>query len=104
MKFFYCVRAAHLVVASVDQNAVIYDLPSNRFQTNSRLTCVSDSTDQDQSSDADSEVRAEGTKKKNELGTNGPLSMRNQQNQPINSTSIEDAMLVNKHLFILFSH
>lgn len=62
MKFFYCVRAAHTPVTNVDQTAVIYDLQSNRFQTDNPLLSSTDSTDQDQSSDADSEVRTERVK------------------------------------------
>lgn len=92
MKFFYCVRAAHSPDANVDQNAVIYDpiLSSNRFQNNSRLTF--DSTDQEQSSDADSDVRSESTKRKPGLGTNGALLVKQRSNEQVNSTSNEDAM------------
>lgn len=92
MKFFYCVRAAHSPDSHVDQNAVIYDpiLPSNRFQNNTRL--IFDSTDQEQSSDADSDVRSEGTKRKPELGTNGAFLAKQRPNEQVNSRSNDDAM------------
>lgn len=63
----------------------MYDLPSNHFKSNTQLVCASDSTDheQDQSSDADSEVRSERAKEIPE--TNGSTS----RHEPINSTSDE---------------
>lgn len=87
MKFLYCVRAAHSPAANIEQSAVMYDLPPNRFQTNSQLACASDSTDheQDQSSDADSEVRPVRTKEPETNGSSG----RHAQHEPINSTSDE---------------
>lgn len=87
MKFLYCVRAAHSPVVNIEQSAVMYELPPNRFQTNPQLACISDSTDQeqDQSSDADSEVRSERPK---EPETNGSAT-RTSQDEPINSTSDE---------------
>lgn len=87
MKFLYCVRAAHSPVANFEQSTVMYDLPPNRFSTNSQLVSASDSTDheQDQSSDADSEARSERI---NEPETNGS-SDRQPQEEPINSTSDE---------------
>lgn len=88
MKFFYCVRAAHSPVANLDQNTVIYDLQPNRFQTDTRLLCPSDSTDQDQSSDADSEMRSERNKSR-ELELNGLPAAHTSQEGSIDSTSNE---------------
>lgn len=86
MKFLYCVRAAHLPVANIEQSAVMYDLPPNRFQANTQLACASDSTDQeqDQSSDADSEARSDRPKEP----VNGTVAQTS-QDEPINSTSDE---------------
>lgn len=81
MKFFYCVRAAHSPVPNIDQNAVIYDLQANRFQTNNRLLVGSESTDHEQSSDADSDVRSDRVKAEPDL--NGQTS----QEGSIDSTS-----------------
>lgn len=88
MKFLYCVRAAHTPATNIEQNAVMYDLPPNRFQTNSQLVCASDSTDQeqDQSSDADSDGHS--TKIKQEAEMNGSTAQSTQE-EPINSTSDE---------------
>lgn len=88
MKFLYCVRAAHTPATNIEQNAVMYDLPPNRFQTNSQLVCASDSTDQeqDQSSDADSD--GQSTKIKQEAEMNGSTAQSTQE-EPINSTSDE---------------
>lgn len=87
MKFLYCVRAAHSLVANIEQSAVMYDLPPNRYATNPQLACVSDSTDHehDQSSDADSEARSDRAK---EPETNGSTH-RTTQDEPINSTPDE---------------
>lgn len=87
MKFFYCVRAAHLPVPNIELSAVMYDLPPNRFQANSQLACASDSTDHEQeSSDADSEARSDRTRKEPEV--NGSDAQTTQE-EPINSTSDE---------------
>lgn len=88
MKFLYCVRAAHTPATNIEQNAVMYDLPPNRFQTNSQLVCASDSTDQeqDQSSDADSD--GQSAKIKQEAEMNGSTAQSTQE-EPINSTSDE---------------
>lgn len=81
MKFFYCVRAAHSPVTNIDQNAVIFDLQSNRFQSDNPLLSSTESTDQDQSSDADSEVRTERATA--DTNTNGQTP----QEESVDSTS-----------------
>lgn len=81
MKFFYCVRAAHSPATNIDQNAVIYDLQPNRFPADNRLLVASDSTDQEQSSDADSDIRSDRAKTEPDL--NGQTS----QEGSIDSTS-----------------
>lgn len=87
MKFLYCVRAAHTPATNIEQNAVMYDLPPNRFQTNSQVVCASDSTDQehDQSSDADSDGQSNRAKEPETNGSNAQTT----QEEPINSTSDE---------------
>lgn len=98
MKFLYCVRAASSPVA---MSAVMYDLPPNRFQASSQLTCASDSTDleQDQSSDADSEARSERAKATEINGSDCQTA----QEEPINSTS-DEPTYANELYLIWFSN